>query len=110
MCSRPTGPKCRAAGQARPGCHPDNVVGALRDKADVGEVTESCACCACFSAPRNVGRGGSCAALIHMSDPDRYDDTADDHERFEAELVAQDRDVRSPSMADLDDETARQMV
>ncbi|MFT4922581.1 MAG: hypothetical protein ACI8XM_001798, partial [Haloarculaceae archaeon] len=26
--------------------------------------------------------------LIRMSGPDRYDDTADDHERFEAELLA----------------------
>jgi hypothetical protein len=48
--------------------------------------------------------------LICMSGPDRYDDTADDHERFEAELLAQDRDARSPSTADLDDETARQLV
>jgi len=45
-----------------------------------------------------------------MSGPDRYDDTADDHERFEAELLAQDRDARSPSTADLDHETARQLV
>lgn len=48
--------------------------------------------------------------LIRMSGPDRYDDTADDHERFEAELLAQDRDARSPSTADLDDETARQLI
>ena len=45
-----------------------------------------------------------------MSDPDRYDETTDDHERSEAELLAQDRDARSPSTADLDDETVRQMV
>ena len=45
-----------------------------------------------------------------MSDPDRCDETTDDHEQFEAELLAQDRDARSPSTADLDDETARQMV
>ena len=45
-----------------------------------------------------------------MSNPDRYDEMTDDHERVEAELLAQDRDARSPSMADLDDETARQMV
>lgn len=45
-----------------------------------------------------------------MSDPDRYDDTTDDHERVEVELLAQDRDARSPSTADLDDETARQML
>ncbi|CDK39184.1 hypothetical protein [Halorubrum sp. AJ67] len=45
-----------------------------------------------------------------MSDPDRYDETTDDHERFEVELLAQDRDAQSPSTADLDDETAHQMV
>ena len=45
-----------------------------------------------------------------MSDPDRYDETTDDHERFEAELLAQDRDAQSPSTADLDDETAHQIV
>ena len=48
--------------------------------------------------------------LVRMSDPDRYDESTDDHERFEAELLAQDRDARSPSTADLDDETARQLV
>ena len=48
--------------------------------------------------------------LVRMSDPDRYDETTDDHERFEVELLAQDRDARSPSTADLDDETARQLV
>ena len=47
---------------------------------------------------------------MRVSDPDKYDETTDDHERFEAELLAQDRDARSPSTADLDDETARQMV
>ncbi|WP_394342973.1 hypothetical protein [Natrinema altunense] len=45
-----------------------------------------------------------------VQNPDRYDATADDHERFEADLLAQDRDVRSPSTADLDDETAHQVV
>ena len=39
-----------------------------------------------------------------------YNETTDDHERFEAELLAQDRDARSPSTADFDDETARQIV
>ena len=47
---------------------------------------------------------------MRVSDPDRYDETTDDHERVESELLAQDRDARSPSTADLDDETARQMV
>lgn len=45
-----------------------------------------------------------------MSDPDKYDDTAGDHERFEEELLAQDRDVRSPATADLDEKTARQLM
>jgi len=45
-----------------------------------------------------------------MSDPDRYDETTDAHERFEAALLAQDRDARSPSTADLDDETACKLV
>jgi hypothetical protein len=45
-----------------------------------------------------------------MSGPDRYDDTADDHERFERELLAQDRDTRRVSTADLDGETAQDLV
>lgn len=45
-----------------------------------------------------------------MSDPDRYDDTTDNYERVEVELLAQDRNARSPSTADLNDETARQML
>jgi len=47
---------------------------------------------------------------IHMSDPDRHDDTTDDHECFERELLAQDRDAQRPSTADLDDETAQDLV
>jgi len=47
---------------------------------------------------------------IRMSGPDIHDDTADDHERFERELLAQDRDARQPSTADLDDETAQDLV
>ncbi len=43
---------------------------------------------------------------MHMSEPDIHDDTADDHERLERDRLAQDRDVRRPSTADLDDETA----
>ena len=45
-----------------------------------------------------------------MSGPDIHDDTADDYERFERELLAQDRDARRPSTADLDDETAQDLV
>ena len=45
-----------------------------------------------------------------MSGPDTHDDTADDHERFERELLAQDQDARRPSTADLDDETAQEVV
>ena len=42
-----------------------------------------------------------------MSNPDRCNETTDDRKRVEAELLAQDWDARSPSTADLDDETAR---
>ena len=45
-----------------------------------------------------------------MLNPDRYNETTDDHGRFEAELFSQDWDARSPLTADLDNETARQMV
>jgi hypothetical protein len=45
-----------------------------------------------------------------MSGPAIHDDTADDHERFERELLTQDRDTRRPSTADLDDETAQELV
>jgi len=45
-----------------------------------------------------------------MVDPDSNDETTDDHERVEAELLAQDRDVRRPSTVDLDDETAQELV
>ena len=45
-----------------------------------------------------------------MFGPDTHDDTADDHERFERELLAQDQDARRPSTADLDDETAQEVV
>jgi len=45
-----------------------------------------------------------------MSGPDIHDDTTDDHERFERELLAQDRDARRPSTAGLDDETAQEVV
>jgi len=45
-----------------------------------------------------------------MSDPDIHDDTADDHERFERKQLAQDRDACRPSTADLNEDTARQVV
>jgi len=45
-----------------------------------------------------------------MPGPDPHNDTSADHEQFETELLAQDRDARSPSTADLDDKTARQLV
>ena len=48
--------------------------------------------------------------LVRMSDPDRYDETTDNHERFEAELLAQDRDAQRVSTADLDDGTAQEVV
>ena len=45
-----------------------------------------------------------------MSGPDIHDDTTDDRERFNRELLAQDRDARRPSTADLDDGTAQELV
>ena len=45
-----------------------------------------------------------------MTGPDALDDTADDHERFETELLAQDRDAARVSKADVDETTARQLV
>ena len=47
---------------------------------------------------------------MHMSEPDIHDDAAEDHDRFERELLAQDRDARQPSTADLNDETAQDLV
>ena len=44
-----------------------------------------------------------------MTGPSAFDDTNDDHERFEAEQLAQDRDV-SRSTADLTDGTAQRLV
>ena len=48
--------------------------------------------------------------LIRMSGPDIHDETTDAHERFERELLTQDQDARQSSTADLDNETARQLV
>ena len=45
-----------------------------------------------------------------MTDPDVLDDTAADHDRFETELLAQDRDAAQVSTADVDETTARQLV
>jgi hypothetical protein len=45
-----------------------------------------------------------------MTGPDAFDDTADDHEQFETELVTQDMDAGRVSTADIDETTARHMV
>ena len=44
-----------------------------------------------------------------MTGPTAFDDTSTDHERFEAEQLAQDRDA-ARSTADLTDGTARRLV
>jgi hypothetical protein len=45
-----------------------------------------------------------------MTGPDILDDTTDDYERLETELVAQDRDVARVSTADIDERRARHLV
>ena len=45
-----------------------------------------------------------------MTGPDIRDDTTDDHERFETELVAQERDAARYSTADVDETTAQRLV
>jgi len=45
-----------------------------------------------------------------MTGPDILDDTTDDHDRLEAELVAQDRDAARVATADIDDRSARRLV
>jgi len=45
-----------------------------------------------------------------MTGPDILDDTTDDYERFETELVAQDRDAARVSTADIDERRARHLV
>lgn len=45
-----------------------------------------------------------------MTGPDAFDDTADDYERLETELLAQDRDAARVSTADVDETTAQQLV
>ena len=45
-----------------------------------------------------------------MTGPDTLDDTTDDYERLETELVAQDRDAARVATADIAETTARQLV
>ena len=45
-----------------------------------------------------------------MTGPDILDDTTDDYERLETELVAQDRDAARVATADIDETTARRLV
>ena len=45
-----------------------------------------------------------------MTGPDILDDTTDDYERLETELVAQDRDASRIATADIDETTARRLV
>lgn len=45
-----------------------------------------------------------------MTEPDIHDDTGDDHEQLETELLAQDRDIAQISTADVDETTARHLV
>ena len=45
-----------------------------------------------------------------MTGPDILDDTTDDYERLETELVAQDRDASRVATADIDETTARRLV
>jgi len=45
-----------------------------------------------------------------MSGSDTFDDTSADHERFEAELVAQDQDAVRVATADIDEKTGRHLV
>ena len=45
-----------------------------------------------------------------MTGPNILDDTTDDYERLETELVAQDRDTARVETADIDETTARRLV
>lgn len=45
-----------------------------------------------------------------MTGPDAFDDTTNDYERLETELLAQDRDAARVSTADVDETTAQQLV
>lgn len=58
------------------------------------------------------GRGASEYAQVSgfMTDPATFDDTKNDHERLEAELLAQDRDAERIATADVSEKTARHLV
>ncbi|PGF14571.1 hypothetical protein CP556_20965 [Natrinema sp. CBA1119] len=45
-----------------------------------------------------------------MTGPNAFNDTADDHKRLEADLVAQDRDAARVTTADVDETSARHLV
>ena len=45
-----------------------------------------------------------------MTGSDTIDNTTDDHERLETELVAQDRDASRIATADIDETTARRLI
>jgi len=45
-----------------------------------------------------------------MTGTDAFDDASADHERFEAELVAQDQDTARVAIADVDDKRAHSLV
>ena len=45
-----------------------------------------------------------------MPGPDPHDDTSADHEQFEKELLAQDRDAAGVDTADVDDRTAQNLI
>ena len=45
-----------------------------------------------------------------MTNRDTFDDISDDHDRFEAELLARDRDATSSSTADIGQYAARRLV
>jgi len=45
-----------------------------------------------------------------MTAPDPHDDTSADHERFEEEQLAQDRDAIGVDTADVDDRTAQNLI
>ena len=45
-----------------------------------------------------------------MTGPDILNDTTDDYERLETELVAQDRDAARVATADIDERSARHLV
>jgi len=45
-----------------------------------------------------------------MTEPATFDDTTNDHERLEAELLAQDRDAERIATEDVPEKTARHLV